>query len=345
MECLDAIAERRLSAAQCLERYPQYSAHLEPLLTRAEALRAIRTIRPSLGFRKQASARLEQRIASSSRPPRAVIREAQPRGWFSLVMPRFALRGVVAALIVAVLASFTGIAAYASDGAAPGDPLYPLDTAVEEAQLRLAGDAEQALSLHIGIAEERLSEAEALLSEGDSEHLQTALSLYDEAVQDITAAADEAAAGDQKEAANLVSGALSVNQTRLQELLGRVPEQARPGIERALEASSRGLHNGAENGRRSQAFSGDQTTSPPGRGNHLGPNKDRANGNPHGNSGDRPDSHPGQGNGGGNSGGTSNQPGNRNGNGGGRPDNSPGQGGEHGNKNGNGQSENDNSDD
>ena len=87
-------------------------------------------------------------------------------------------------LIVVALATLVGSGGviYAADGAAPGDPLYGLDRAIERVRLSQATDPLQAIKLQMAFAEERLVEAGDLAGRGESDHYQQAFDDYDAAV-------------------------------------------------------------------------------------------------------------------------------------------------------------------
>jgi hypothetical protein len=90
-------------------------------------------------------------LALASRPTAVSGPKVSPpsRGRWLALSPRVA----VAALSVVMAIGMTGVAA-AADGAAPGDPLYGLDRAMER------------IGIGAGNAEERLEEADHLLAEG-----------------------------------------------------------------------------------------------------------------------------------------------------------------------------------
>jgi uncharacterized membrane protein YgcG len=271
-ECLDAIIEGRRSAAQCLAAYPAYATEMAPSLRMAENLRGATVIRPSLGFRKQAASRLQQRIATSSRPARRKpARSAQRRQSF---LPGLAFRLGAALMIVALLAGFTGAAAYAADGAVPGDRLYGVDTAVEQIELSFTLNADKALALQLRIATERLGEAESLLDAGDTTHAAEALDAYNVTVAEITISSEQISSQDDTNTAGAIQDTLSQHQIRLQALLSKVPEQARPGIERAIEASK----HGQEQANKHRPNKDDKGT-PPGQDDGSDPAVDTETGN------------------------------------------------------------------
>ncbi len=97
---------------------------------------------------------------------------------------------MIAAIVAAILAALaaTGGVAYASDGAAPGDPLYGIDQLVEQVQLGLTSDSQKAVELGLSFADERLLEAEEVAEEGSEEELDEAIRNYGQAVSTIAQA-------------------------------------------------------------------------------------------------------------------------------------------------------------
>lgn len=97
---------------------------------------------------------------------------------------------MIAALVAAILAALaaTGGVVYASDGAAPGDPLYGIDQSVEQVQLRLTSDPQKVVELGLSFADERLLEAQEVAEEGSVEGLDEAIKNYGQAVSTIAQA-------------------------------------------------------------------------------------------------------------------------------------------------------------
>ncbi len=145
--------------------------------------------------------------------------------------------------VVALLAAGTTGIAYAADGAVPGDTLYGIDRGVEQIEMSLTPNPNKALRLQVAFTNERLSEAEKLAERGDAGHLEEAIDSYDQSILDVTRLAETADEQSDESLSQLLDQTLSKHQARLEELLGKVPEQAKKGIERALEASSKGRDN------------------------------------------------------------------------------------------------------
>jgi len=138
-------------------------------------------------------------------------------------------------IAVTLLAGTVGVG-YASGEALPGDSLYGVKRGLERAALALstsnAGDT-RLLLLH---AERRLGEAEQLLKLGRPADVGRALDGYEGAVTELLDLA--AQEPDQLDG---LADALGTHEARLQLVLEQAPDQARPGLNRALEKSHQGI--------------------------------------------------------------------------------------------------------
>ncbi len=221
-QCLQGIEQQGHTVEDCLARYPAHRATLEPLLRAALALRQARSyVHPSAAFRAQSPRRLRARLHATRR-----VSQARPV-FGTLRLWRLAAVG----LFVIALALASGGLAYAADGAAPGDPLYPLDRALEQAQLRLTARSAHALELRLRFAAERLDEAAHLLAAGKAAHVQQALADYDVLVAEAQQMAEPASQP-------VIGIALGNQQVRLVGLLLAAPPEAQAVVEDALDAAS-----------------------------------------------------------------------------------------------------------
>lgn len=246
--CLAKIKAEGWSVEDCLAQYPAYRDALEGPLRIAAWLQSAQTIAPSLRFKERASARLQARLRASSRPP--VSRPTATRSpvpiksnpWLFPALRRFAAMGAALGLLVVLAAGTTGVV-YAADGAAPGDPLYGIDRSVEQLELSLTQDPDEALRRQVAFTDERLSETEQLAGRGDAGYLEEAINNYGQSILDTERLAGAVNEQSDESLSQLVDQTFSRHQLRLEELLEKVPEQAKKGIERALEASSKGRDN------------------------------------------------------------------------------------------------------
>lgn len=162
-----------------------------------------------------------------------------------MVIPPIRGRGLrmaaasVAAGIVLVMGAGSAVAASASS--LPGDALYGVKKAVERISLAMHRDPVGRVALHLQFAATRLSEVKAVLATGGDPS---------EAVDGLTAALDDA----EQEALHAIgkdSGALlahveemiSKHIATLTEVLGRVPDQAKDAIQRAIDNAEKAKAN------------------------------------------------------------------------------------------------------
>jgi hypothetical protein len=152
IESLSAL-EAGESIEDILSRYPEHAARLRPLLETAAALPALR-MEPSLEAKsrsREAFLALAAALQGSARPRRA--------RFFSRPLMTFA--SLALALIIVA-----GGALAASASALPGDPLYGVKRAVENARLSLASSLSGRGALAAQFEQERISEIAALLDAG-----------------------------------------------------------------------------------------------------------------------------------------------------------------------------------
>ena len=149
------------------------------------------------------------------------------------------------ALILATLALFlAGMAAGQPQGSSsvdpglmPGNPFYKLEQTVENLEVSLAGaiggDDMKAKAL-ANNAEERLAEANALAERNRSEEAAEMIESYSRAINKSQGLADRRKNTELSEKIRNISDR---NQEVLEEVKNKVPEQARDGIQRAIENS------------------------------------------------------------------------------------------------------------
>jgi len=227
--CLQRIQTQKSSLEECLREYPDQAEELRPLLIAAVQVHGkLAPAGPSQAFRARAWKRLTTSRGAAG--PRQS--QAAPRRWLSW-KPAYTLASLL--LAIGLLAGSVG-AAYASGEALPGDSLYGFKRGLEQAALALtattAGDAQ----LLLRFADRRLAEAEQLLRRGRPADLPQALEGYENAIGELLEVAAQAT--DELDA---VADALATHELKLQEVLDQAPDQAIPGLSRALESSQHGM--------------------------------------------------------------------------------------------------------
>lgn len=239
MKCLNAIESSEMTPAECVERYPEHRQQLAVLLHTWETISGAPLVEASPAFRRVAASRLKNRLGTQ-RPE--TFSQKIRLIWHSTTHTfsrSFSKRWIAIATIVllALLGTGAGVA-YAADGALPGDPLYSAKTTIEAVRLAFSGP-EGDVHLFNEFANTRVAEMQALTAAGRNDDMASAAEGYENAISGLANAMAKLAADDPARAeahAALLAAAHETRTAKLNELLGKVPEQAQKGIQRALDA-------------------------------------------------------------------------------------------------------------
>jgi hypothetical protein len=229
--CLDNFLDGEWTMATCQALYPEYDRELQSMLGMARQLRTAHKVKVDPAFRRMAQGRLQARLLPAvSQTPRlealpplpsasAPVATAAVRTRRSRISTGQLILAVVLASILLTVLGTTALFA-AADRAVPGNPLYDLDLRIERLRLALAdGDAEVA-NLQLQYADERLSEAEVLISRGESGLAQSALVAYSMQLAEVSATAATAMNTDTAASLTaLVDESLATHQPRLNNVL------------------------------------------------------------------------------------------------------------------------------
>jgi len=243
-QCIEDIKAGRCSLEDCLAKYPSISKQLEPLLRIALEIREPPDVKPSPAFKVRARVQLMEQIHA--------MRGVTKWPWFRYtgqVKPipykrRFNMVAIIVAVVLAISA-LGGGTAYASQGSLPGDVLYPVKLGTEQARLVLAANDVDKAELYLTFATSRVEEMTALVERGRPEKVDIAVNGYDKAMAMATQKM-EAASGKGLGIADIsesVGEATSNHLSTLDEVYERVPDEAKPAIERAREVSMNGQEN------------------------------------------------------------------------------------------------------
>jgi len=226
---LERVERGEATIEQVLGEYPAFRSELEPLLRLAQDIRSLPKVQAP------------ERLRSSKRPvfcPPKAVRPAplKPRwgaspipGWKSISGSPFARLAAGFAAAILLLGGTTAVSA----GSLPEEPLYPLKLAVEDFQLAIAPRPETRSELELQFVSRRLEEVESAARQGRSGSVQRGLALYEEKVGGALQRAESTTPAS-------VESAVEQQQQLLTRVLDQVPEQAKPNILHAMEASSRG---------------------------------------------------------------------------------------------------------
>jgi len=146
------------SVEQCLARYPEQAAELEPLLmVAAAARRTSSAVEPRPEFKARVRHEVQSQLRSEGRKPEA--KRTPALHW----MPRWAMAAVTLVFVV-LLAGTTTVAA--SSETVPGDTLYSVKTASEQVQLKLTFSKAAKARLEARFAGRRVWETARLAQKG-----------------------------------------------------------------------------------------------------------------------------------------------------------------------------------
>ncbi len=158
-ECLERLLVNGETIEQCLQRYPEPAADLEPLLLTALATRQAIAIQPRAEFK--ASARYQLRSALQEAASR---RRHLSFSW----LPRWA---TAVAIVLGTLMMGGGTVAAASYSM-PDDLLYPVKLATEQAQLTLTPSDIGKAELCAKFAARRVAEIIHIANKGDARQVE-----------------------------------------------------------------------------------------------------------------------------------------------------------------------------
>lgn len=232
--CLDRLrAGERLE--DCLARYPSHAERLAPLLRMATILPTPDGPNMSPEGLDAGEARLLARAAKLRRRRRNQPGPARRRSVPGLLSGarRLAVATVAGVFLLCVVLSAGTVSA--ASASLPGSPLYPVKRATEAFVSSVAPTPQLQAHAHLAWADRRLREIEALVARGG---------VTDEALLAALEQETDRALGAAEQAGIELLTAAVVHTEHQQIVLGRVlekaPSAARPGLERALEASARG---------------------------------------------------------------------------------------------------------
>jgi hypothetical protein len=242
-DCIDDIKAGKASVEDCLNRYPSRRRQLEPLLRIALEIREPPTVRPSHSFKMKSRIWLMDRIHSGQVATRWPWSHHDSRAKPVAYIRRFSTSaaGVILAIVLAVSGLGAGTA-YASQASLPGDSLYRIKLATEQAGMMLVGDdvarAERALSF----ANKRVREMEALAEKGRPQDLDLAVEEYGYALNMTLAEIEQA--GDRGLATENITALVAEATVRhllmLDDVWDIVPDEAKTAIAQARNMSETG---------------------------------------------------------------------------------------------------------
>jgi len=160
-ECLERILARGETVGQCLARYPELTAELEPLLQTALSTKETLAIKPRPEFRERARYQLRSALQEmeEKRQRRFAFFNWQPQ-WVT----------AVAAVLILLLASSGTVAA--AGNSMPDGTLYPVKLATEQVRLVLTPSTLGKAELYAKLADKRVTEIIKMADKGKLEQME-----------------------------------------------------------------------------------------------------------------------------------------------------------------------------
>lgn len=268
-EGFESLLDESLERLRKGEKLEPSVEELESLLEVASRIEEISTP-PKEAFVGELEERLMERARIRQRARRHSF-------WDQYLIPIFSpgrarrWAAVLAVFLVVVLAGAgTAIAAQSS---IPGEPLYPVKRVTERLGLLVVHDSPEKVHLRLEFTGRRAEEIEALYDRGKEVEESILVELAtetEETLEEIEGAPE----GNRQTLFEKLVDLTERQQEVLQRVYDRVPEQAKPALERALEVSSRGHKRATE------AIQRGRPEVPPGqeKKEYSGPPEDRGKG-------------------------------------------------------------------
>lgn len=136
-----------------------------------------------------------------------------------------------------------------SSGLTPDSSLYFLDTWGEKIDLALTRGQEAKTRKQVRISQEKLAEAKDMAEEGKDKAAEVASDRYGKMVSaaaENVAQAAQSGEGFADALGELLATTTAISQEVLAGVYEKVPEQAKPAIERAMQVSSKGMEKAME---------------------------------------------------------------------------------------------------
>ncbi len=257
-ECIDRL-QRGESLEACLANYPDQAEVLRPVLAAAEQLAVIeipasRQLALDAGRQRMLAAF----DAKSAAVPRAnwikpvsfvgIIRyleQVQATIQNNLSKEFLVMHKTVIAIVL-VLAIFfggTAVSAYAAQSALPGDALYSMKTAIEDARADLSMDSARTVRVYLRLAEKRIDEIENLATQGRYQDMEMAVTRFQSHVDKAIESLLVVAQGNPVEAqvlAESLGNLMDRHSQVLLTLMATAPDDFQSIFEGAVETSQDG---------------------------------------------------------------------------------------------------------
>ena len=164
-DCVERLA-RGESVQDCLDRYPERSEELRPLLeVSASTIRTAEQIQPDPIARQRNFLRFSQAVSEGTRCKRERVPWWRP--WEFRKFTSIARPAVVGLMAIVIMATGIGATTAASSSSVPGEPLYWVKATRENVESRLPRSEESHANYQAKLAQVRGDEINKLIERGE----------------------------------------------------------------------------------------------------------------------------------------------------------------------------------
>ncbi|MFC1994978.1 DUF5667 domain-containing protein [Chloroflexota bacterium] len=159
-ECLERILAKGETIEECLARYPEEAAELEPLLQTILVTKEAVVIKPRPEFRERARYQFH-----------ATLREMEEKRERRFSLFSWQPQWVTAVIVVLVLLLASSGTVAAANNSMPDEPLYPVKLATEAVRVRLTPSTLGKAELYANLADKRVAEIVRMAEKGKPEQV------------------------------------------------------------------------------------------------------------------------------------------------------------------------------
>lgn len=242
IEYLDLLLETGKQIDQAtLEKIRSEEPELYEILLQSNQLRNPKLVKPNPLYVTSSKTRIFHQVYVKEKERAPIL--GKITGIFSLPrVPKLSFSPALTIILVLVMcfSLFVG-GAQAADKTRPGDFLYPVDQALESAQLMVTINNQARLQLLLSFADERLEEADEGFAADDLSSAELALEGYEREMNSINSLLEDEQIEFSDELLVQVEETQRNNTIVLTNLLEKVPESAQEAIQHAIEVSGKPL--------------------------------------------------------------------------------------------------------
>ena len=184
-ECLERMLHGE-TMEQCLNRFPDYTNELKPLLETASSIQKATAIQPRPEFRTHARLQFQAALNKvEGKPRRSLVNWLQQPQW-------------VAVTTVVLMLLLAGGITVAANSSMPDEPLYAIKLTTERIRLSLTTSPLGKAELYTSLVERRITEIASMANKNKPEKIGQVVALLDSSLTQISALASPQGVSDMK---------------------------------------------------------------------------------------------------------------------------------------------------